>query len=98
MFLVIYLVNFFLQLKDSSFNRLAALIQSGGNDVNDAARNVAITFEDGDIIEFKLTYNVASITGLASGVAGPALDGAGNTLGSNNISDQIFKVQLIMSS
>jgi hypothetical protein len=85
----------FLQLKDSSFNRLATLIASGGTDVNNNLRNVPITFEDGDTIEFKLTYNVSNIA--SAGENSPAVDGAGNTLGSNNISNQIFRVKLVMN-
>ena len=85
----------FLQMKDSSFNRLATLIASGGTTVNNSIRNVPITFQDGDTIEFKLTYNVSNIA--SAGENSPAVDGAGNILGSNNISNQIFKVKLVMT-
>ena len=85
----------FLQLKEGSFSRLATLIASGGADVHNNMRNVPITFESGDTIEFKLTYNVSNIT--SSGENSPAADGSGNSLGSNNITNQIFKVKLVMN-
>jgi len=86
----------FLQLKDASFNRLASLIESGGvTDAVPTKTDVAITFQPGDTIEFKLTYNVGSITEAGAGT--PAVDGAGNVLGSNTITDQIFRVRLEMT-
>lgn len=51
---------------------------------------IPVAFENGDIIEFQLVYNVDSI----SSDTGVALDSAGNSLGLNVIEDQDYRVRI----
>ncbi len=87
----------FLQLKDADFTRLATLIEGGGvTDTQPTKTDVPITFQTGDTIEFKLTYNITDIS-TPDGSNRIAVDGGGNTLGTNPITDQVFKVKLVMN-
>ena len=51
---------------------------------------IPVAFENGDLIEFQLVYNIDNI----SSEAGVALDSGGNSLGLNVIEDQDFRVRI----